>query len=327
MESSDRPGRSSLLGAQLRWLIRESGIAGDTVAVDCPLGAAALAGSRIWILRDEATPASLGASLLWAAKVGAESIGIVARSEAGALARRAALFDTDVEVRRLVGDSLVTAEPDPHADPPAPPASHLAIADAIVAAGATLGTETFAVGDGRLEHVVVGEVWGLEVCRVAGEDEVRIEIGIGAHDRETFALLHAGRDPGDALAEVVATVAAHRAPGAPTHRLNRIAVSRLARARAEHEPRLVGAASVTSVHPTVPRSNLSDEVPCAAVSDTDALTFVSGVDPEAVPAAVDLADRHGLAARIVLRERDDHGAHRRLALLARRPPVFTHLEP
>ena len=55
-----------------------------------------------------------------------------------------------------------------------------------------------------VEHgVVTGEVRGLEVCRVVDDrttgDGVRLEVGVGAHDREAFAIIHGdvpdGRGP------------------------------------------------------------------------------------------------------------------------------------
>ncbi len=45
-----------------------------------------------------------------------------------------------------------------------------------------------------VEHgVLVGEVRGLEVCRVVDDPHLgttRLEVGVGAHDREAFQMLH-----------------------------------------------------------------------------------------------------------------------------------------
>ena len=66
---------------------------------------------------------------------------------------------------------------------------------------------------------------GLEVCRVVDDPvsgEVRLEVGIGAHDRETFQMLHGDRPKVEALADVVRTVAAPREPALPPHPLKHL---------------------------------------------------------------------------------------------------------
>ena len=54
-----------------------------------------------------------------------------------------------------------------------------------------------------VEHgVVTGEVRGLEVCRVVDDPftgAVRLEVGVGAHDREAFAIMHGDVPTVDAL--------------------------------------------------------------------------------------------------------------------------------
>ena len=71
-----------------------------------------------------------------------------------------------------------------------------------------------------VEHgVVTGEVRGLEVCRVVDVDDgggrVRLEVGVGPHDREAFAIIHGDVPTRAALAGVVAAVAAARRPTRP----------------------------------------------------------------------------------------------------------------
>ena len=110
-----------------------------------------------------------------------------------------------------------------------------------------------------VEHgVVSGEVRGLEVCRVVDDPQtgaVRLEVGVGAHDREAFAIVHGDVPTVEALAGVVDAVKAHRSPGTP-HPLNRLAPERLLRWRLEQEPSLVGLASVTPTQPPVPRRSV-----------------------------------------------------------------------
>ena len=56
-----------------------------------------------------------------------------------------------------------------------------------------------------MEHgVLLGEVDGLEVCRVVLVDGVaHLEVGVGRHDREAFALMHGDVPPAEALVGVV----------------------------------------------------------------------------------------------------------------------------
>ena len=87
--------------------------------------------------------------------------------------------------------------------------AHLELVPVIEAGGATP----------LVEHgVVIGEVRGLEVCRVVDDPHtgaVRLEVGVGAHDREAFAIIHGDVPTVEALAGVVAAVAEHRSPDAP----------------------------------------------------------------------------------------------------------------
>ncbi len=62
---------------------------------------------------------------------------------------------------------------------------------------------------------------GLEVCRVVDDPAtgaVRLEVGVGAHDREAFAIMHGDVPTVEALAGVVRAVAEHRRTGPPSTR-------------------------------------------------------------------------------------------------------------
>ena len=164
----------------------------------------------------------------------------------GLLARRAERFAFPVAVWYPVDRSLLPAVAEPLPVEPAASPAHLDVRDVIEASGATLVVE---------HGVVTGEVRGLEVCRVvdqpttgyfdeAGVGElggepisalgnalaeqqgvgsgVMVEVGVGGPDREAFRIIHGDLPTVDALAEVVATVAGHRAAGAPPHPLNRL---------------------------------------------------------------------------------------------------------
>jgi hypothetical protein len=176
--------------------------------------------------------------------------------------------------------------------PIAPDPAHLDLVDEITAAGATP----------HVEHgVLTGEVRGLEVCRVVsavdpaaadGTAVTRLEVGVGAHDREAFGMIHGDRPTVQALAGVVAAVAAVRDVDVPAHPLNRLAPERYLRWRFEQDPGALGFASVVPLEPPVPRLNLKDRSPCVALGRrTDGSTAVVvvgvGVDLDLIPYAAD----------------------------------------
>jgi hypothetical protein len=120
---------------------------------------------------------------------------------------------------------------------------------------------------------------------------VRLEVGVGAHDREAFQLLHGDRPTDESLAEVVRFVGTHRKPGAERHPLNLLAQERALRARLVAAPSLIGAERVEPVAPPVPRQNVKDAVPCVALATVDgrrvAVVCSTGIDLDVVPFAVD----------------------------------------
>lgn len=184
--------------------------------------------------------------------------------------------------------------------------------------------------------MLVGEVRGLEVCRVVDDpivDSTRLEVGVGAHDREAFQMLHGDVPTSESLARIVESVAEHRRVGAPQHPLNRLAAERFVRWRLVDDPSLAGMAAVVPVPPPVPRANLKDPVPCVAVgSDADGTRSVivcsSGVDLDLVPFAADarLAVGDDLELRIALPSRDLVRATEQLAASLHRPPTFVTVD-
>lgn len=278
--------RSRLLGVKLAALVREH-IGGEVGAepVEFQPGAALYENNAAWVLLDDDAGDRLGASLAWALRAEADALHVIAGdSYAGQVARRAAGFEYPVSVWRADGRQLLTVT----ALQPAPSVSlseeHGAFRDLIVEGGA----------DPVVEHgVLAGEVRGLEVCRVVdGADRVaRLEVGIGAHDREAFQLMH-GEPDAVQLRRVVDQVAADRTVDGPHHPLRRLAAERLLRWRAVDDPSLVGAVTLAVAEPPVRRLNLKDAVPCVAHGvDRDGrlvvAVFASGVDLELVPFAVD----------------------------------------
>ena len=217
---ADRSRRLQLLAMKLAALARDHG-AGEVRAVpgEFGIGAALLAGDRAWVLVEDEPARGLGPSVAWSLRRGATAVQIVAESSTGTLARRAPAFALPIEVAHVDGRALLPAIAEPLPEPPPLPEGHEQFRAVIEAGGATPVVEF---------GVLTGEVAGLEVCRVVTDPHTgvdRLEVGVGAHDREAFQLLHGDRPEVEALADVVAAVAVHRVPGAPGHPLNRLARS------------------------------------------------------------------------------------------------------
>jgi hypothetical protein len=152
------------------------------------------------------------------------------------------------------------------------------------------------------------------------DDIATLEIGVGRHDREAFALLHHERPTAEALADVAATVRRHRRPGAEAHPINRIAASRRLRGLLLRRPDLAGAAELEPVPPAVPRDDLRADVPAASIGrsvDGETLVVAAsvGIDLDLVPEAADVRSGWDPDAvlRLVLPERDVHARVRELA--------------
>jgi len=320
----DPQRRSALLGLKLGALVRDHADGGPAVLEPFAAGAALIRDGEVWVLADDRPERALGPALAWARQHGEDGplhLIVDDPGAAGILARRAQWFIAPPRVWRAEGRALVPAEPARY-EPPAPVTDdRLSLVPLIEAAGATPVTE---------HGVVAGEVAGLEVCRAVIDPDLgvtRLEVGVGAHDREAFLLVHGDVPPEAALAEVVVAVAEHRRPGAPPHPLNRLNAERLLRWRLIEEPSLVGALVLEAAPPPVPRVNLKDAVPCVAVGvDDDGGAVVVacsvGIDLDLVPFAADARGAVGLDdARLLLAvpERDDHPVTRALATGLRQP--------
>ena len=228
-EDADR--RSRLRSLKLLALVRDHldrTVDGQPAAF--PPGAAVIDDRTGWVLLEDEPARGLGAALAWALRNGAAELNVLAHHGTGVLARRAAHVSMPVAVWHVEDRLLLPAMAEPPMAPVAPSPAHLALIPAIEAGGAVP----------NIEHgVVTGEVRGLEVCRVvddAHSGAVRLEVGVGAHDREAFAILHGDIPAVEALAGVVDAVAAHRRPDGAEHPLNRLAPERLLRWRLEQDP-------------------------------------------------------------------------------------------
>ncbi|MDO8363785.1 MAG: hypothetical protein Q7V88_12870 [Actinomycetota bacterium] len=319
----DERRRAQLLGLKLGALVREHGGVAGAEAVAAPgdfgAGAALMAGTVAWVLVEDQPERGLGPALAWALRRKASELQVLAERGTGTLARRAEGFGFPINVWHVEGRTLLPAVALPL--PVSPPVllSHLEWRPTIEEGGA-LPT---------VEHgVLAGEVAGLEVCRVVDDRDtaaVRLEVGVGAHDRETFQLLHGNRPTAEALADVVQSVGQHRRPGSLRHPLNLLAQERLLRSRLIADPALIGATEVVAAEPPLPRANLKDAVPCVAVATIDGASAVVvcsvGVDLDVVPFALDARRSTGIEqCLVVVPGRDALDIQHRLAAVAA-PPI------
>lgn len=289
-------------------------------------GAAMRDATRSWVLADERPDRSLGAALAWASQQQTDALHVLIDDDetAGQVARRAALFATPITVWRVDGRSLLEARPiDAVPDPP-PSAQALELASLITEAGA----------DVAIEHgVVTGEVLGLELARVVDDaqtGEVRLEVGVGKHDREAFAIVHGDVPTADALGAVIDAVRAHRYPGAAKHPLNQLAPERwlLVDLLAGRQPGLDGY-RLQRASGTVKRASVKDVLPAIATGcDADGRPVVvavsTGIDLDAIPLAADARETFDPTAALILvvPERDAHPVTRRLASALRAPATI-----
>jgi hypothetical protein len=344
--AADAARRSRLMAIKLAALVRDHlRLPDDGGPVGTPAvfaaGAALLRDGEAWVLAGERGERSLGPALAWSHQQGATSLHLLAEDSTGVLARRAAMFTDAPAVWHVEGRALLPAIATPYEPSPDVPVAHLALRTLIEDAGAVA----------LIEHgVLVGEVAGLEVCRVVTDPlsgEPRLEVGVGAHDREAFQLIHGNVPPGEALRDVVRYVADQRLPGAEPHPLNRLAAERLLRDRVQREPRRVSAAHLAPADPPLPRPNVKDPMPCVSVGSdpqgrTVAVVCSTGVDLDLVPFAADaraaIVSRARSAAnggdgrepvRLILAvpSRDVVPVTRRLAAALREPAEIVGLEP
>ena len=316
----DPAQRERLLAAKLKALVESTAGPADRRSLAFPGGAALAGPDGVWALADAEPARSLGPALAVARQAigdpGSARVNVVAEAATGVLARRATQFAAPPLIWRIVGTSLVLAEAEPFVPDPALDPRVAAFADQIAAAGADPVVEF-----GRL----VGEVAGLEVCRVEVDgDGPRLTVGVGRFDREANELLSG--PSGGSLERVVDLVRLHRVVDPEPHPLRRWAAARGLRARVLAEPGLVGADHLAPVAPTVEPPDLRTAWPAPAVGvDVEGAPLVVvcsvGVDLDLVPAAADVRLRDSPEARLVLAvpPRDVHPVTRALAGALARP--------
>ncbi|MEO1063407.1 MAG: hypothetical protein AAFZ07_18480 [Actinomycetota bacterium] len=217
--------------------------------------------------------------------------------DAGVAARLASHFTAGPSCWQVEDRSIVPAM----ARPPSPPAPVDPGLDELTAVLRAADCDVV------VEHgVVTGEVMGLEVARVVRDGAgSRIEVGVGAQDREAFQMLHGDRPTAESLAEVVATVQRHRSPGAEPHPLNRFRAERWLRALVLRHPEVVDADRLDPLPPPEPRRSLSDQLPaCAVGTDRGGRQIVVacsvGIDVDLVPQAADAREMVAEDAELVV---------------------------
>jgi hypothetical protein len=262
--------------------------------------------------------------LAWARTNHVTELHLLVEDGAGELARRAQPFAPSPVVWQVEGREVAEAAATPH------PRVEPDDAVRAIASAATALLESADV-DVVWEHgELLGEVRGLEIARVVNDEHgPRLEVGVGRHDREAFAMLHGDLPPEDAIAKVVAAVREQRRPGANPHPLNRLAGERWLRARLVAEPELVGAAALRAVAPVWPRVSVKDVVPAAAIGEDQAgrplvVVTSTGIDLDLVAEAADVRGREAdlpedARLLLVVPERDAHPVTVGLAADLREP--------
>ena len=303
--SEDSERRSKLLSLKLRALVRDHVGASEDIEgtphVFAP-GAAFVTSTEVWVLVENDPARALGGVLAWASQFELP-VQLLVEKDSSVLARQASFFAHSVTVWHVDDRQLLPAVAEPHLAPIAPKLEHLEFVELIASSGA----------EPVVEHgVVVGEVRGLEMCKVVDDaytGVARLEVGMGAHDREAFSMVHGDLPTEKALRQVIDAVLPHRSAGADPHSLNSFGVERLHRWNAQQNPAALGFDSIELLEPPVQRANVKDAVPCFAVGEKNGertlLAFVHGVDLSVVPFAVDAAHMHQLTTvKIVARKRD-----------------------
>ena len=315
-------GAGGAIGGRSDVEVSEFGQAVGLVVDDCA-----------WVLVTGRYERSLGPALMWALRNNATSLKLLLNERAGELARISAHFDFAIEVFEVDAAGVARVAVPKDATKIEVSVADEMFADFIKSAGADVVRE---------HGVISGEVCGLEVCRVVratsasdldGAGESELEIGVGAHDRETFKLLHGRTATVESLRKVIAEVAARRAVGAQVHPLNQLARERMLRHYVCLSPQLVGAKSLQPAQPPIARTNLKDVVPCCAVGvsltgEKMVVIFNVGVDPDVVSFGADARGQINAAADLVfaMPTRDIVPAVEQIAQMLRRPARFVGVD-
>ncbi|WP_420438715.1 hypothetical protein [Candidatus Poriferisodalis sp.] len=295
-------------------------------------------------LAQERTERALGGALALAVRAGCDNVHVFAETHSGVLARRAACFEPAPVVWQIEGAHATVAEAAARPTEPPPPR----VPELVALLGAA-GVEV------TVEHgVITGEVEGLEVARIVAaatggdtapgdaahagatdEDstEWQVEVGVGAHDREAFSLLHADEPTPEAIRRVAEVVRAHRSPGASPHPLNRLSAARWLRAFLIRRPDLVGAGRLRASSSPLPRGGPKEPAPAVAYGLTPdgrrlVVVVCVGIDLNVVPFAADARLFLDPDAELVvaLPRRDAHDVISNMSARLRRPAQIVEVD-
>ena len=291
---------------------------GDLALAPFPGGAVGLRGGAGWVLAEERPERALGGALAWGRQAGVEELHVLVGNGAGTLARQAAEFAYPPLVWRVEGRTVEPSHPAPVTTPEPLDAAVAGFIPMIAAAGAEPVVEN---------GVLTGEVLGLEVARVVSDEMgARLEVGVGAYDREAQRLMRGDRPAPEALRAAVQSVREVRRPGAPSHQVNQLAGERWLRSILVRRPELVGATRLEPVPSPVVRTDLRQLAPAPAAGTDDRgrpllVVCSTGIDVNLVPAAADarLSDARRPRLVLVVPEVDDHPLTRSLAAALREP--------
>ena len=269
----------------------------------------------------------LGGAVVWALRQGVEELHVLSEHLTGHDARRAGFLGGGVSVSLwcIRGRELRAVDAVAPPVPIEPPASHRAFAATLTGAGIDVVVE---------RGVVQGEILGLEIARVVGNNDVdntdapELQVGVGRHDRLAHQMLHPGPEGvSAALADAIATVRAYRRAGAAMHPANRLAPERWLRAVVVRDPTIAGVG--VGLHPADPTtaSRLKWASPAIAAGDGVVVACTVGLDLDAVTDAADARAALDAHARLVLVATEGHPALTLLAAQLRPPAEVVVVRP
>ena len=269
-------------------------------------------GDQAFVYLIEDAPSPMAAALAWGERRDAAQLHVIVDEPDHVLALQALGLDPSPTIWQAVQTDLR-----PIADSGGP-ARSLEVPDIVRAEVPVLEA---AGCDVVVEHgVIIGEILGVEVARIAVEvdGQALVRVGVGLYDQEAHALVHAKSSVAERLDQVVAEVRRHRNGDAGPHPLNRIARERWLRSLIVADPSLLGLDALELEAPLVPRSGIHEQRPVAARGTrghTEVLVVCStGIDLDLVPmAAAHIGDRRPDEAILVLPERDHHGIIQQMA--------------
>jgi len=277
--------RQQLLRLSLRAVVSDlTGDHTDLAVSDVPGGAWLVRDDTLWARLDDRPHRSLGAVIALALREGTERLEILVgdRDAAPVVARRARQWHLPISVHHLDERTPVAVEPAAHRSTPTVPEEHLAFTEMIAAAGA----------DPVVAHgVVTANFRGLEIARVVDDgDGARLEVGVGANDREAFRELHIGETPEASLARVVAAVAEHRLDGARPHPFNTMSPEGYLASALRADPAAAGVGTLVLTGSAVAPIGAVDAGPAMLMGGGRLFACTTGVDLGAMPDALDTLD-------------------------------------